>query len=389
MRPTTSSSGMQPESHGGGVPDPQWMNQAIELAARGRFGASPNPLVGAVILNTSNEVVGEGFHANFGGPHAEIIALTQAGEKAQGGTLFVTLEPCNHHGKTPPCVDAIIAAGVKRVVVATMDPNQIASGGVDRLRTEGIDVVTGISDDSARLANRRWLSWVEHRRPWVTLKAGMSLDGRIATGSGESQWITGSESRHRALELREEHDAILVGVGTVLADDPRLTRRLGLSSSPHLRVVLDSGLRTPVDAEVVRSAPESTLIAHALGADPERYRKLEEAGVNLLGVDVDAEGRTLIAAVLDHLGRNEITSLLVEGGSAVHGGFLDAELFDEVVLFVAPMMIGGDGLSAIGGRGIEQLTSAVRLKFSHVARHGDDLEVVATRLEQKDVHGTD
>ncbi len=389
MRPTTSSRERLPENRSGGAPDPHWMDRAIELSSRGRFGTSPNPLVGTVVLDAQDQLVGEGFHAEFGGPHAEIAALSNAGERARGGTLFVTLEPCNHHGKTPPCVDAIIAAGLRRVVIATLDPNPVATGGADRLRTEGVDVVTGVGEEPARLANRRWLRWVEHRRPWVTLKAGVSLDGRIATGSGESQWITGAESLHRAMELREEHDAILVGIGTVLADNPRLTRRLGLSSRPHLRVVLDSNLRIPVDAELIRTSPETTLIAHTLDADSQSIRQFEDVGVRLLRVDADDKGRPLIGAVLDHLGHNEVTSLLVEGGSSVHGGFFDAELYDEVIVFIAPTMIGGTGLAVIGGQGIEALADAPRLRFTHVARHGDDIELVATRLEERNVHRAD
>lgn len=389
MRPNTSSNGTQQDNHGRGLPDPHWMERAIELAMRGRFGASPNPIVGAVVLDAQDQFVGEGFHACFGGPHAERVALEQAGERARGGTLFVTLEPCNHHGKTPPCVDEILDSGIRRVIIATPDPNPVASGGADRLRAEGVEVVSGVNDESARLANRRWLSWAERKRPWVTLKAGASLDGRIATKSGQSQWITGGEARHRAMELREEHDAILVGIGTVLADNPRLTRRLGLSSRPHLRVVLDSNLRTPLDSQLVTSEPETTLIVHTLGAEPERQTRFEDAGVCLLGVEADSEGRPLIGAMLDHLGSNEITSLLVEGGSKIHGAFIDAELFDELIMFIAPMVIGGTGLAAIGGRGIDALTAAPRMKFTHIARHGEDIELMATRLEDGDVHGTD
>ncbi len=195
----------------------------------GRYGASPNPMVGAVIVDAQGQLVGEGYHAAYGGPHAEIVALADAGERARGGTIYVTLEPCAHHGKTPPCVNAIIAAGLRRVVVALSEPTSQAGGGCDRLRAEGIEVREGSGAERSRTLNRRWLHWVRYHRPWVTLKAAVSLDGRVATREGHSKWITGEAARERGLELREEHDAILVGVETILADDPRLTRRLGLN----------------------------------------------------------------------------------------------------------------------------------------------------------------
>jgi diaminohydroxyphosphoribosylaminopyrimidine deaminase/5-amino-6-(5-phosphoribosylamino)uracil reductase len=370
--------------------DARWMRRAFELASRGRFGASPNPMVGAVVLDQDGRVVGEGYHARCGGPHAEVVALREAGERARGGSLYVTLEPCAHHGRTPPCVDAILSAGIRRVVAAMREPNPNAGGGLDRLRAEGVDAGIGGDSDRARALNRRWLTWVHERRPWVTLKAAVSLDGRIATRTGQSKWITGEAARRRSLELREEHDAIVVGVGTVLADDPLLTRRLGLNPREGwTRIVLDSRLRTPTAAQVVQTDPEQTLVAHTPEAAPAERRRLAAAGVQLLEVAAGADGRVELHQLLEQLARREVAALLVEGGSAVHGAFADAGLVDEAVFFVAPLLIGGSGLSAVGGRGVADLELASRLRFEGIERHGNDLELRALRPEDEDVHGSD
>ncbi len=379
-----------PVQAGPGDPDHRWMGRALELAALGRCGASPNPMVGAVILDTQGRLAGEGYHAAYGGPHAEIMALADAGDRAQGGTIYVTLEPCAHHGKTPPCIDAILAAGLQRVVIALSEPTSQAGGGCDQLRAEGIEVHEGPGAERSRTLNRRWLHWVRYHRPWVTAKAAVSLDGRVATHEGHSKWITGEGARNRGLELREEHDAILVGVETILADDPRLTRRLGLNPvSGWRRVVLDSKLRTPSDAVVVQIDPESTLIYHTAEAPVEDRRRLREAGVEMVELKADCHGRVDIEAALDHLARREVAALLVEGGPTVHGSFNDADLIDEVALFVAPFVIGGEAPSAIAGRGIATLEVAQRLVFEDIDRHGEDLEIRAVRPEEADVHGAD
>jgi diaminohydroxyphosphoribosylaminopyrimidine deaminase/5-amino-6-(5-phosphoribosylamino)uracil reductase len=367
-----------------------WMRRALQLAERGRYGTWPNPMVGAVVVDAAGRLAGEGYHETYGGPHAEIIALEAAGDRARGGSLYITLEPCAHQGKTPPCVDAILSAGVRRVVVAMREPNPEAAGGLERLRAEGIEVTIGPDSDSARLLNRRWVKWVQERRPWITLKAAVSLDGRIATATGQSKWITGEGARRRGLEMREDHDAIAVGIGTVLADDPQLTRRLGLSSSSNwLRVVLDSRLRTPSQAQVVQSDPEQTLIAHTHEATIHDRQRLEEAGVHLLEIAADASGRVEIHQLLEALGRRGVGALLVEGGATVHGSFTDADLIDEAVFFVAPLLIGGRAPSAVAGRGFEELELAPRFRFEAVDRHGSDLELRAVRPEDTDVHRAD
>ena len=369
--------------------DARWMRRALELAARGRFGASPNPMVGAVVLDPQGHLVGEGFHARCGGPHAEIVALREAGDRARGGSLIVTLEPCAHHGRTPPCVDAILSAGISRVVAAMREPNPVAGGGLDLLRAEGVDAGVGVDSDRARALNRRWLTWVQERRPWVTLKAAVSLDGRIATRTGQSKWITGEPARRRSLELREEHDAIVVGINTVLADNPLLTRRLGLNPGESwTRVVLDSRLRTPTAAQVVQTSPEQTLIAHTSEAALTDRHRLEKSGVQLVEIGAGADGRVELHHLLEHLARRDVAALLVEGGSAVHGSFADAGLVDEAVFFIAPLLIGGSGPSAVAGRGVADLELATRLRFEGIERHGADLELRAIRPEDEDVHGS-
>jgi diaminohydroxyphosphoribosylaminopyrimidine deaminase/5-amino-6-(5-phosphoribosylamino)uracil reductase len=361
------------------------MHRALELAQKGRYGCSPNPMVGAVVLDADGILVGEGHHAVFGGPHAEVAALEAAGSRSRGGCLYVTLEPCNHHGKTPPCVEAIVAAGIRRVVVALRDPNTEAAGGLEALIERGIEatVLGGPEVEQARRLNRRWLRWAESGRPWVTLKAAVSLDGRIATRSGQSQWITGEAARRRSLELREEHDAILVGVGTVVADDPRLTRRLGLNPSQQwCRIVLDSGLRTPPGAAVVRKSPQQTLLVHTPRAEAEARQGMLDAGVGLLEVPARADGRVDLGVALKRLAARGMAAVLVEGGAEVHGSLVDAGLVDEVVFFVAPTLLGGPAPAAVAGQGVAELSQARRWRFETVQRHGDDVELHALIPEE-------
>ena len=370
--------------------DQRWMRRALELAARGRYGTSPNPMVGALVVDPGGQLVGEGFHAHFGGPHAEVIALEAASTRARGGTLYVTLEPCTHHGKTAPCVDAVLAAEVRRVVVALRDPNPGAGGGVERLQAAGVEVTVGPGSEGSRLLNRRWLCWATRRRPWVTLKAAISIDGRIATHSGQSRWITGEAARRRSLELREEHDAILVGVETILADDSRLTRRAGLNPLDlFTRIVLDSQLRTPPGAAVVTEAPHQTMIVHLEGAPEERQQQLVDRGARLLAMPATGAGRVDLGLLLTRLASEPIASLLVEGGSTVHGAFVDARLVDEVCLFMAPTLIGGVAAPvAVAGAGVAELHQAQRLVFERVRHCGDDLELHAVIAEDADVHRT-
>lgn len=372
--------------------DQELMAQALDLAARGRYGASPNPMVGAVIVDSQGAVVGAGYHEHCGGAHAEVNALREAGDRARGGCAYVTLEPCNHFGRTPPCSEALINAGLNRVVIAMKDPTPTAGGGMDRLAESGIEIVVGPGEGPSRQLNRRWLRSVSEGRPWVTLKAAVSLDGRIATHTGESQWITGEAARHRGLELREEHDAILVGIGTVLADNPRLTRRLNLNpGETWTRIVLDSNLRISSACHLVSDDPSTTLVVHTPQAPAGERKRLAECGVHLLEARSTNDGQVDIEDLLPRLARRHITALMVEGGAEVHGSFVDLDMFDEAVFFVAPMIIGGEAPPAVGGLGIAHLADVQRMQFESVKKIGCDVELRVSRsddAEDDDVHRT-
>jgi diaminohydroxyphosphoribosylaminopyrimidine deaminase / 5-amino-6-(5-phosphoribosylamino)uracil reductase len=352
------------------------MQRALDLAARARGLTSPNPMVGAVLVR-DGRMIAEGYHRAAGEPHAEVEALTAAGADARGATLYVTLEPCVHHGRTPPCAPAVIAAGIRRVVVATTDPNpRVAGRGVTALREAGIEVVTGVLAAPAADLNRVFLTAMREGRPHVTLKAATTLDGKIADIHGTSKWITGDAARLEGRRLRSEADAIVVGIGTVLADDPALTVRLdGPWPRQPFRVVLDSKARTPVTAKLIQGEPHGLAII-AVGADaPEdRVRALEAAGARVVrcpGVD----GRVSPAAVLTALVDLEVRGVLIEGGAEVAASFLDAALVDRVAMFLAPLLLGGTRApSAIAGDGRE-LKRAVALEAVEVRRVGDDVLV--------------
>jgi diaminohydroxyphosphoribosylaminopyrimidine deaminase/5-amino-6-(5-phosphoribosylamino)uracil reductase len=356
------------------------MRRAIALAEAGRYGASPNPFVGALVLGRGGEIVGEGAHRRFGGPHAEVEALRAAGERASGGTLVVTLEPCAHHGKTPPCVDAIAAAGVSVVVAGTRDPNPTVDGaGIATLRARGVAVVEGVEEAACRDLIRRFAHWQRSRLPFVTLKMGMTVDGKLAARGGRRQAITGAEARRAAYALREEHDAVLVGVGTVLADDPRLGRHLGLNPEPRVRrVVLDSRLRTPPAAALLADDAGSVVICCRPGAPASRRRRLERAGATVVEVDAGADGRCDPRSVLRWLSEHGVGALLVEGGGEVHSSFLNAGAAQELIAFIAPLVLGGrTAVPAVGGDGFPAPEAGVRLRFRQVERVGEDVMIAA------------
>ena len=327
------------------------MRRALALAARGRYSVSPNPMVGCLLVRDGT-VIAEGWHRRAGEPHAEIEALRNV-DDARGATMIVTLEPCAHHGRTPPCVDAIIAAGVSRVVIAMRDPHPVAAGGIEKLREAGIDVVTGVLEDEARKLNEIFIHAVTHRRPFVLLKAGMTLDGKLATVTGESKWITSEASRQKSLELREEHDAIVAGGGTVRIDNPHLTRRLGWSTTRWTRVILDRARIVPPDANV-----------------------LTDGGATIHIVDdVDLD------ALLADLYERGIHSVIVEGGSAILSEFIRRGLWQKMILFAAPMFVGGaDAPSIFGGKGVAKLADAHRFRFERVEVAGGDVMVTAYSL---------
>lgn len=351
------------------------MTRALELAAKGIGQVSPGPLVGCVIVSSEGEVVGEGFYVYEQLKHAETYALEQAGPRAKGATAYVSLEPHAHHGRTPPCTDALIKAGIKRVVVPIEDPNPKVSGrGFEHLRTAGLEVSVGLLAREAEKLNEKYFHFTRTGRPFVHLKLAASLDGKIATRTGDSRWITGAESRARAHELRHESDAILIGAGTALADDPLLTDRSGKKRTrPLIRVLLDEKLDASADSKLVKSVKESPVLIFAGDADPSKRDALESAGVEV--IRDPANGRELLA-ILTTLGQRSLQSLLVEGGANVAGNFLDAGLVDKVTFFVAPMIIGGrEAPTAVGGKGAETLMHALELQDVEITLRGRDVEV--------------
>jgi diaminohydroxyphosphoribosylaminopyrimidine deaminase/5-amino-6-(5-phosphoribosylamino)uracil reductase len=349
--------------------DRQYMDRAIELAWQGRGWTSPNPMVGAVIVK-DGQIVGEGFHPQAGKPHAEIFALDAAGIDAEGGTLYVTLEPCAHHGRTPPCVERLLASGVTRVVVAITDPNPLVAGkGVQRLREAGIDVSVGVAADEAARLNELFFKYIKTKRPFVAIKTGMSLDGKIATASGESQWITNDDSRMHVQTLRATYDAIMVGVNTVVQDNPRLTCRIPGGRQPT-KIIIDSMARTPLNANLFSKQPTqhtrpNTIICVCSRAPEDRVRALREVGAEILvcadsGYNVDTH--IDLAKLMPMLGKREITSVLLEGGGTLNAAALDAGIVDKVYAYVAPKIIGGVGApTMVEGSGVVLLEEAVQL----------------------------
>lgn len=354
--------------------DERFMQRALDVAARARGLTSPNPMVGAVIVR-DGAMIAEGFHRAAGEPHAEIEALAAAGPQARGATLYITLEPCTHHGRTPPCAPAVVASGVRRVVIATSDPNpKVAGRGIELLREAGIDVATGVLAEPASALNRVFFTAMREGRPHVTLKAASTLDGKIADLHGASKWITGEAARLEARRLRSEADAIVVGIGTLLADDPALTVRLdGPWPRQPLRVVLDSKARTPVTARVIQGEPRGLAVI-AVGADApaDRVRALESAGAQVVHCP-GADGRVSPIDLLTALAGREVRGVLVEGGAEVAGAFLEAGLVDRVAMFVAPLLLGGaTAPTAVAGAGRE-LKRALSLEHVEVRRIGDDV----------------
>jgi diaminohydroxyphosphoribosylaminopyrimidine deaminase/5-amino-6-(5-phosphoribosylamino)uracil reductase len=352
--------------------DAHWMHRALRLAARGRGSTSPNPMVGAMVVKRGR-LVGEGYHRKLGGPHAEVRAISAAGAGARGATLYVTLEPCCHYGRTPPCTDAIIEAGLSRVVAACLDPFPRVNGrGVRALRAAGIAVDVGVLEAEARQLNGPYFKHTTTGLPWVTLKAALSLDGKIATEAGESKWITGERARTEAHRLRAVHDAVLVGVGTVLADDPRLTCRKVRGGCP-LRAIVDSRARTPATAAVLTADERPPIIAVTRRAPARRVRRLKRAGAEVWTV-ASQGGRVHLKTFLGRLGKRGVQSVLLEGGGTVAAAALADGLVDRVYFFVAPRIIGGaQSPTAVDGVGVSRLADAWRITSARVRRLGDDV----------------
>ncbi|HKG59050.1 MAG TPA: bifunctional diaminohydroxyphosphoribosylaminopyrimidine deaminase/5-amino-6-(5-phosphoribosylamino)uracil reductase RibD [Pyrinomonadaceae bacterium] len=352
--------------------DRRMMARALELAMKGVGQVSPGPLVGCVVVSPGGEIAGEGFYVFEEIKHAETIALDIAGEKARGGTAYVSLEPHAHHGRTAPCTDALIAAGIKRVVAPIEDLNPKVSGkGFAHLRAAGLKVETGLLSDQATQVNEAYLHYMSTARPFVHLKLAASLDGKIATRTGDSRWITGPEARAGAHELRHAYDAILVGAGTITADDPLLSDRSGLPRRrPLVRVVLDRQLRLSPESRLATTTSEAPVIVFG---DPESPGT---AALRAQGVEIVNSNHHDLCGVLRELGSRSLQSVLVEGGSTVAGEFLEAGLVNKVTFFIAPKIIGGtEAPSAVGGQGVEAMADALELERVNVVQRGKDIEV--------------
>ncbi len=334
-------------------------------------------MVGAVVVK-DEQLIGEGFHAYAGSDHAEIVALRDAGSAAAGATLYVSLEPCCHQGRTPPCVDQIVRAGIHRVVAACEDPNPAVSGnGIAALRASGITVDVGVFIQEAARLNEAFFTHVRTGRPFVTLKVAASLDGKIATRTGESRWITGESARRRVHQLRNEMDAVLVGIGTVLRDDPLLTTRLGIADQRDpSRVIVDNLARLPLRAKVVnRASTAPTILAVSQRAPRAKLEALEREGVQVLVVD-NSPRRVSLEPLLEALGKRGILSVMIEGGAEINASALQERIVDKVLVFLAPILIGGKSSpTAVGGDGIESLGQAVRLRDVRIERFDDDILV--------------
>jgi len=354
-----------------------FMRRALALARRGY--TAPNPMVGAVLVK-DGRVVGEGYHRRAGMPHAEVEALRRAGEKARGATLYVTLEPCSHWGRTPPCADALIEAGVRCVYAAMQDPNpQVAGKGFEKLREAGIEVQVGVLEERARQLNEIFIKYHTTGMPFVTVKAAMSLDGKIATHTGDSKWITDEPARRLVHRLRARHDAVMVGVGTVLKDDPLLTVRLPRIKEPlhRLRVIVDSRLRCPEEAQVLRVEDSPTLIATTESAPPDKIARLRERGVEIAVLPADG-GRVDLRALIAMLAQRGVTGVLCEGGGTLIAALFAQRLVDKVVFFYAPRIIGGrDAPTAVEGDGCAYMEGCLRLDRVYWRKVGRDMMVQA------------
>jgi len=356
--------------------DEQFMAQAIALASQGEYSAKPNPCVGCVVVN-NNQVVGQGWHRKAGEPHAEVHALAEAAEKARGATAYVTLEPCSHHGRTPPCANALLDAGVARVVVAMQDPNPLVSGqGVARLREAGLDVSVGLLQSQAEELNKAFCHKMISGEPLIIGKVAMSLDAKTAMASGESQWITGAESRQDVHRLRARSDLVLTGIATVLADDPQLTARDGLAGlqvEPARIVVLDSRLKVPLDAAMFSTGVEVTVLTTRI--HDEKAQALNDVGCQVVVLPSDDQGRVDLLAVKEWLGKQAINSVMLEAGAVLNGALLKAGLLDELVVYMAPSVLGVDARSAFDIEGIDRLADKVELALLTVDVLGQDIKL--------------
>lgn len=355
--------------------DQEYMRIALQLAEGTSGQTSPNPMVGAVVVKDGN-IVGIGAHLRAGEEHAEVHALHMAGGKAKRATVYVTLEPCSHFGKTPPCCELLIKKGVKRVVIATLDCNPLVSGtGKRRLEEAGIEVTTGVLETEATLLNRFFFHYMKTKRPFVTIKTAMSLDGKTATVTGESKWITGEEARADVHQYRHTHDAILVGVNTVIADNPHLTTRIPNGGKHPIRVILDTHLRTPPSSHVITDGLAPTWIFVGKDVNKEKIASYESENIAIFQMKTK---HIDLKDLLFFLGEKQILSLFVEGGQSTHASFLQTKHFNEIITYISPILIGGnDAPTLFGGNGFAALQDALSLEIQEMKQVGDDIKIVA------------
>lgn len=356
--------------------DEKYMRLAMQLAGNAIGRTSPNPLVGAVVVK-DNRVVGCGWHRKAGTPHAEVHALNQAGELAQGADVYVTLEPCAHYGKTPPCAKALVEAKVKNVYGGLLDVNpKVAGKGFKILEDAGIHVEYGFLQDELRKQNEVFFKWIEHKKPFVVLKAAMTLDGKIATTTGQSKWITNETSRAYGYKLRDIYDGIMVGINTVIEDNPMLTARVDGGKNP-IRIVVDSSLKIDINANVVQDKSAKTIVATTDKADKDKILKLQAQDVDVIVVDKDENDKVDIEKLLDILGQQNICSILVEGGATLSGSFVAKKLIDKVYFFIAPKIIGGkEAKTPVAGTGILNLQEALALKDIQIEKLEEDILII-------------
>ncbi|MCX5802485.1 MAG: bifunctional diaminohydroxyphosphoribosylaminopyrimidine deaminase/5-amino-6-(5-phosphoribosylamino)uracil reductase RibD [Proteobacteria bacterium] len=353
----------------------QYMRMVLSLARRGLGSTSPNPMVGAILVK-GKRIVGKGYHKKAGLPHAEIIAINEAKEEARGSTLYVNLEPCVHVGRTPPCIHTIIKAGIKKVIISMLDPNPSVNGkGIEALKKAGIDVKVGLLEKEARRLNEAFIVYMEKKRPFFVMKAAVSLDGKIATKTCDSKWISNEESRRYVNKLRSEMDGIMVGINTVILDNPLLIPKVLRPKKHPVRIILDSKLRIPLTCDVVKTSEKyKTWIFTSEDSRIDKEAKLKSMGLEIIRIPKDENGRVSLKHVNEELYKREIVGVLVEGGGEINSGLLKEGFLDKILLFYAPMLIGGKGaLSLIGGRGVDFLKDAYRIDITAMKRFKEDI----------------
>jgi len=346
----------------------KYMELALQLAEKGKGTTSPNPMVGSLIVKRGR-IVGKGWHKKCGEAHAEVCALQQAGKKAKDGILYVTLEPCSHWGRTPPCTEQIVQAGIREVVIGMEDPNPIISG-YEELKFRGLKVRIGILEEECKKLNEPYIKWMKSKKPFVVVKAAMSLDGRIATRTGDSKYITSKEARKLVHELRAEYDAVMVGINTVIKDDPQLTVRLAKGRNP-VKIILDSSLKIPFNANVIKSEPNRLIIATTKKAPKAKIKKLQQNGVHVLVVNMK-NGKIDLVGLMGELGKREICSIMIEGGAELNAEAIKSGIVDKILIFISPKLIG-EGLAALGDLGINKIDKSIKIKKLDYRKIGKDI----------------